>query len=167
MSVFVQARFVCVNHDDEICTINWRLSVRQLCSHKPRFKVFAHLFQKAAQSRARSPCRCLRTAKLLLSFKKGRRGELSCQSTSRGEPTRSEGFSLLVYRYFIQYKGRAPHPPRSSAPSPRGKAKSAPFHPYKPTDKSKFERQIGVCLCVEICFPKPSPVGKVAIAFTK
>ena len=65
------------------------------CSHKPRFKVFAHLFQKAAQSRARSPCRCPQTAKLLLSFKKGRRGELSCQSNSRGEPTRSEGFSFI------------------------------------------------------------------------
>ena len=65
------------------------------CSYKPRFKVFAHLFQKAAQSRARSPCRCPQTANLLLSFKKGRRGELSCQSNSRGEPTRSEGFSFI------------------------------------------------------------------------
>ena len=124
--------------------------------------------RKARRVLGRRPESPLASGEIPLSSVKGRRGELSCQSNSRGEPTRSEGFSLLVYKYFIQYKGRAPHPPRSSAPSPRGKAKSAPpFRLHKLTAKSKFERQISVYLCVEICFPKPSPVGKVAIAFTK
>ena len=139
-----------------------------LCSHKPRFKVFAHLFQKAAQSRARSPCRCPQTAKLLLSFKKGRRGELSCQSNSRGEPTRQEGFSFIcakilytvqrastssVTRDFasqnVSLRERDCHldvlhskTRRLLATIPHGgRLKNAPFRLHKPTDKSKFEMQ--------------------------
>ena len=121
--------------------INWCLSGGSLCSHKPRPKSFGRAFSKARRVLGRRPESPLASGEIPLSSVKGRRGEVSCQSNSRGEPTRSEGFSLLVYRYFIQYKGRAPHPPRSSAPSPRGKAKSAPFRLYKPTDKSKFETQ--------------------------
>ena len=67
----------------------------KMATHKPMFKVFARLFQKAVQSRAQSPCRRPQTAKLpcrqrsageVNSFAKGKR---------RGEPTRQRGSPFL------------------------------------------------------------------------
>ena len=79
-----------------------------------------------------SPCRSKRA------------GEVNwvAKATQEENPHVRRGSPLFVQRYFVQHKGRAPHPPRSSAPSPRGKAKSAPpFRLCNPTDKLKVEVQ--------------------------
>ena len=66
-----------------------------LCSHKPRQKSFGRAFSKARRVLGQRPESPLASGEIPLSSVKGRRGELSCQSNSRGEPTRSEGFSFI------------------------------------------------------------------------
>lgn len=130
------------------------LSVCPLCSHKPRPKSFGQTFSKVCGVLGQRPESPLASGEIPLSSVKGRRGELSCQSNSRGEPTRSEGFSFIcaqilytvqtastssVTRDFasqnISLRERDCHLPHG------GRLKNAPFRLYKPTDKSKFEIQ--------------------------
>ena len=66
-----------------------------LYSHKPRPKSFGRAFSKARRVLGRRPESPLVSGEIPLSSVKGRRGELSCQSNSRGESTRSEGFSFI------------------------------------------------------------------------
>ena len=137
---------------------------RPLCSHKPRPKSFGRAFSKARRVLGRRPESPLASGEIPLSSVKGRRGELSCQSNSRGEPTRQEGFSFIcakilytvqrastssVTRDFasqnVSLRERDCHLPHG------GRLKNTPFRLYKPARRLPAPSpRVPASLCLDI-----------------